>query len=99
MVFCDEINLPTEDKYGTQQVILWIRQVVEYGGFFRPGDKEWVTVERVLFLGACNPPTDAGRFPLSVYSEAAHVAGYITESEPSLRQAADALARRGESAS
>ncbi len=41
----------------------------------------------------------AGRFPLSVYAEAAHVAGCITESEPSLRQAADALARRGESAS
>ena len=41
----------------------------------------------------------AGRFPLSVYAEAAHVAGYITEAEPSLRQAADTLARRRESAS
>ncbi len=41
----------------------------------------------------------AGRFPLSVYSEAAHVAGYITESEPSLRQTANAFARRRESAS
>ena len=64
MVFCDECNLPKADKYGTQQVILWIRQAIEYGGFYRPADKEWVKLERVLFLGACNPPEDAGRYPM-----------------------------------
>merc|ERR1719331_2236150 len=26
MAFCDECNLPEEDKYGTQQVTMWMRQ-------------------------------------------------------------------------
>ncbi|PAA89834.1 hypothetical protein BOX15_Mlig025375g2 [Macrostomum lignano] len=65
--FCDEINLPDEDSYGTQRVISFIRQMVEHGGFHRctPGDLQWVTLERVQFVGACNPPTDPGRKPLS----------------------------------
>ena len=29
VVFCDEINLPMPDKYGTQRVISFIRQLVE----------------------------------------------------------------------
>lgn len=37
------------------------------GGFWRGkgAAKVWVTLERVQFVGACNPPTDPGRFPLS----------------------------------
>jgi hypothetical protein len=35
----------------------------------------------------------AGRFPLSVYAEAARIAGYITEAKPLLAQAAAALSR------
>lgn len=93
VVFCDEINLPAEDKYGTQRVIAFIRHVVEQvrrggrekgvrpthffvlmmpslalqGGFWRTkgSAKVWVTVERTQFVGACNPPTDPGRVPLS----------------------------------
>lgn len=65
VLFCDEINLPEEDKYGTQRVIMWIRQVTDAGGFFRPTDRQWISLERVQFLGACNPPTDAGRHPMS----------------------------------
>lgn len=65
VVFCDECNLPAEDKYGTQKVIMFIRQITEHGGFYRPSDKQWVSVERVQFLGACNPPTDPGRHPMS----------------------------------
>jgi len=65
VVFCDECNLPEQDKYGTQRVIMFIRQITEMGGFYRPSDKQWVTVERVQFLGACNPPTDTGRHPMS----------------------------------
>jgi len=65
VVFCDECNLPAEDKYGTQRVIMFIRQITEAGGFYRPSDRQWVTVERVQFLGACNPPTDPGRHPMS----------------------------------
>lgn len=59
--FCDEINLPAPDKYGTQRAISFLRQLVEQRGFWRTSDKTWVTLERIQFVGACNPPTDAGR--------------------------------------
>ena len=65
VVFCDEINLPATDKYGTQRVISFIRQLVESGGFWRTTDMSWVKLERIQFVGACNPPTDPGRVPLS----------------------------------
>ena len=65
VLFCDEINLPSNDTYGTQRVISFIRQLVEQGGFWRTSDHSWVHLERVQFVGACNPPTDAGRVPLS----------------------------------
>ncbi|KNC98573.1 uncharacterized protein SPPG_06258 [Spizellomyces punctatus DAOM BR117] len=65
VLFCDEINLPAMDKYGTQRVISFIRQLVEHGGFWRKSDKAWVRLERIQFVGACNPPTDPGRVPLS----------------------------------
>ena len=86
VLFCDEINLPDVDKYGTQRVISFLRQIVEHGGFWRPAavaaagssssgggggggggnvDQCWVKMERIQFVGACNPPTDPGRKPLS----------------------------------
>lgn len=66
VLFCDEINLPATDKYGTQKVISFIRQLVEHGGYWRTSDKAWVKLERIQFVGACNPPTDPGRVPLSL---------------------------------
>jgi dynein heavy chain 1 len=65
VVFCDEINLPATDKYGTQRVISFIRQLVERNGFWRSTDMAWVKLERIQFVGACNPPTDPGRVPLT----------------------------------
>ena len=65
VVFCDEINLPTPDRYGTQRAIAFLRQLVEQNGFWRTTDKTWVTLDRVQFVGASNPPTDVGRHPLS----------------------------------
>ena len=38
---------------------------MEHGGFYRTTDQAWVTMERIQFVGACNPPTDPGRKPLS----------------------------------
>ena len=64
VIFCDEINLPAPDKYGTQRAISFLRQLVEHNGFWRTSDKTWVTLDRVQFVGACNPPTDAGRTPM-----------------------------------
>ena len=64
VIFCDEINLPTPDKYGTQRAISFLRQLVEQNGFWKTKDKAWVTLDRIQFVGACNPPTDAGRTPM-----------------------------------
>ncbi|KAI7931816.1 dynein heavy chain [Pyricularia oryzae] len=64
VVFCDEINLPAPDHYGTQRAISFLRQLVEHNGFWRTADKSWVTLDRIQFVGACNPPTDAGRTPM-----------------------------------
>ena len=71
ILFCDEINLPDMDKYGTQRVISFLRQMVEQRGFWRPtpgdssGEQSWVRIKRIQFVGACNPPTDPGRKPLT----------------------------------
>lgn len=46
-------------------MISFLRQIVEHGGFYRSSDQAWVTMERIQFVGACNPPTDPGRKPLS----------------------------------
>ena len=64
VLFCDEINLPSPDRYGTQRAITFLRQLVEQNGFWRTTDRTWVTLERIQFVGACNPPTDAGRTPM-----------------------------------
>ncbi|OAV97838.1 hypothetical protein PTTG_07292 [Puccinia triticina 1-1 BBBD Race 1] len=64
VVFCDEINLPAADKYGTQKVILLLRQLVEGSGFWRPSDKAWIRLKQIQFVGACNPPTNPGRVVL-----------------------------------
>jgi dynein heavy chain 1 len=64
VVFCDEINLPEEDSYGTQRVIMFMRQLVEQGGFWRD-DNVWIKINRIQFVGACNPPTDAGRVDMT----------------------------------
>ena len=66
VVFCDEINLPANDAYGTQRVNMFIRQIVESRGFWRASDHRWISVDRIQFVGACNPPTDPGRVPLSL---------------------------------
>ncbi|QQP51744.1 Dynein heavy chain_ cytoplasmiclike [Caligus rogercresseyi] len=65
IMFCDEINLPDMDAYGTQRVISFLRQLIEHNGFYRNSDQAWVTLERIQFVGACNPPTDPGRKPLA----------------------------------
>jgi len=65
VLFCDEINLPAQDDYGTVPVIALLRSLVERGGFWRPRDGRWVRVEQVQVVGACNPPADPGRVPLA----------------------------------
>lgn len=61
VVFCDEIDLPAADDYATVCVITFLRQLVERGGFWRAEKLDFVSLERIQFVGACNPPTDPGR--------------------------------------
>mmetsp|Transcript_12145 Transcript_12145/g.29873 ORF Transcript_12145/g.29873 Transcript_12145/m.29873 type:complete len:4768 (-) Transcript_12145:256-14559(-) len=65
VIFCDEINLPTADMYGTQSAITFLRQIIEHGGFWDAKELVWTKLERVQIIGACNPPTDAGRVPMT----------------------------------
>ena len=51
-VFCDEINLPDEDEYGTQRIISFMRQLIEYNGFWDIVTNSWVDLENIQFLGA-----------------------------------------------
>ena len=64
VIFCDEVNLPQQDKYGTQRVVMFLRQLVEQNGFWN-ADGKWVRLRRIQFICACNPPTDAGRVTMS----------------------------------
>nr|CCC91421.1 putative dynein heavy chain, cytosolic [Trypanosoma congolense IL3000] len=65
LLFCDEINLPAADQYGTQHVVQFLRQLIERSGYYRTHDNVWITLEGVQVIGACNPPTDNGRVSLS----------------------------------
>lgn len=54
-------------------MISFLRQIVEHGGFYRTTDQTWIKLERIQFVGACNPPTDPGRKPLSHRYHMCHV--------------------------
>jgi dynein heavy chain 1 len=65
VLFADEVNLPKPDGYGTQVVISFLRQLIEKKGFWRFSDKQWISLQGIQFVGACNPSADAGRYDLS----------------------------------
>ncbi|KAI3646052.1 hypothetical protein MP228_008980 [Amoeboaphelidium protococcarum] len=65
VVFCDEINIVSQDEYGTQKVITLMRQMVTRQGFYSSKYSQWIHLQDVVFVGACNPPSDAGRFEFS----------------------------------
>ncbi len=64
VLFCDEVNLPAADTYGTQTAISLLRQILQFGGFWRPLDASWIRLERVQVIAACNPASDSGRTAL-----------------------------------
>ena len=84
--FFDEINLPKVDKYDSQSVILFLRQLIEKGGFWRGLDNKWITLKNVHFIGACNPPYYRGRNTLtSQFSRHAGIVFCNYPTEPSLK--------------
>ncbi|SCU87646.1 LADA_0E05314g1_1 [Lachancea dasiensis] len=65
VVFCDEINLPHCDNNDEQPVILLLRQIIEKNGLWDLEKGKWIRLERIRFVGACNPPDGASRKILS----------------------------------
>ncbi|KAG0688549.1 hypothetical protein C6P40_000845 [Pichia californica] len=61
ILFCDELNLPKVDKYGSQLVIQFLRQLIIEKGFWHPKDCVWVSIKNIQFVGACNPVSTFGR--------------------------------------
>lgn len=61
VLFCDELNLPKPDNYGTQEVIQFLRQLLAEKGFWHPKRCIWVTIKSIQFVGACNPTSTSGR--------------------------------------
>lgn len=54
VLFCDEINLPDMDQYGTQRVISFLRQLLEHKGFFRASGKFLRFIQRRLHFHIIN---------------------------------------------
>lgn len=63
VLFCDEINLPSYDAYNSHPVSSLLRSMIEKKGFWN-SKRQWIKLNRIQFVGACNPPTDVGRIPL-----------------------------------
>ena len=57
-----EIELSTSIEPCSVKLKKW--NAIDYCSFF-VSDQAWVTLDRIQFVGACNPPTDPGRKPLA----------------------------------
>jgi len=60
VLFIDDVNMPTVDKYGTQQPIALLKLLIDRGGMYdRGGDLIWKHVQKVLYVAAMAPPGGA----------------------------------------
>ncbi|KAA3678865.1 dynein heavy chain, axonemal, partial [Paragonimus westermani] len=56
VVFIDDMNMPREDEYGTQQPIALLRVVVGRGGMYQQGsDLSWRSLRDMTYLAAIGP--------------------------------------------
>jgi hypothetical protein len=65
VLFCDEINLPDMDKYGTQRVISFIRQVCSYPQDSPPPSRFLIYI--LLLIVLYSFPSDGGTRGLLSY--------------------------------
>ncbi|KAH0806962.1 dynein heavy chain 10, axonemal-like [Histomonas meleagridis] len=57
ILFIDDINMPTVDKYGTQQPIALLKLLIERNGMYdRKGDLTWKQVQKISYISAMAPP-------------------------------------------
>lgn len=64
ILFCDEVNLEKPDCFDTQKSVALLRSLVHHGGFWHGSSPEWVSIEGVQIVAACNPSDDTGRHQL-----------------------------------
>ncbi|KAF1768244.1 hypothetical protein GCK72_000056 [Caenorhabditis remanei] len=58
ILFLKGINLPAPDKYGTNELLALLQQLLTYQGFF-DHNLEWVSIENIQFVGSMNPLGDS----------------------------------------
>lgn len=63
-VFVDDVNMPRLDTYDSQPPIEFLRQVLDYQGFYDCDKLYWKSIEDVILTVACAPP-GGGRNPMS----------------------------------
>ena len=57
MVFVDDLNMPSKDKYGTQQPIALLKLLIEKGGLYDRGkDLNWKVMKDITFLASMGTP-------------------------------------------
>ncbi|VDN14492.1 unnamed protein product [Dibothriocephalus latus] len=57
IVFIDDLNMPQEDTYGTQQPIALMRMILGRGGLFEQGkDLVWRSLKDMTYMGGMGPP-------------------------------------------
>jgi dynein heavy chain len=55
--FIDDLNMPSKDKYGTQQPIALLKLLVEKGGFYDRGKElNWKNIKDIQFIAAMGEP-------------------------------------------
>jgi dynein heavy chain 1 len=66
VLFCDEINLPEADEFGTQAVVSLMRQMVERGGFWLSSSIAY-KIGRAKWNSIVGGQTDVGRIWISLH--------------------------------
>ncbi|CAH8459226.1 unnamed protein product [Dicrocoelium dendriticum] len=56
VVFIDDMNMPKEDEFGTQQAIALLRVIIGRGGMYQEGlDLSWRSLKDMTYLAAIGP--------------------------------------------
>ena len=64
VIFIDDINMPSVEKYGAQPPIELLRLMIDKGGVYDRKERYWKELQNITFLGVAAPPT-GGRNPLT----------------------------------
>ena len=62
--YMKDINLPSPDKYGTSEIVMFLSQVVMHNGFY-DDDLEFVHLEHVQIVSSMAPASTLERHPLA----------------------------------